>query len=404
MAADSGPGPRGNGAAARDDAANGSAFQRTFDEPLERFLDLDTWHSGADLTDVYARLQRDLETSVDEAVREEDTVAATLREHFFHELKTGARRRKPPLAGRWAVGIDDIERVHKGALFTGDVEACDGVVQVHDSLALTVLQFGVGLIGYRGNEGTWSSRLFRRDLSGGPPDAYEEAMKLLAERDRGAGDSHGEVVELGRRGLATFAQRAVLARRSTARWRMGKGSPAPYELLTGSGAMRLVEPAVEVLRELLLGHRQFVFVPYAQRQRGLLTIGNALRPLEFAVVHLLRSEIEDVVEQGHLRGRQREVARAFVEDAGSHVAIGVFRASRTAPPRVFYAPAERELCAQAATIALADAVLQEHRGYPLLLDMARHFCGTAFGRAEFEGPIQAAYAAHDHAIAYLSEM
>lgn len=389
----------------RDDErtpTGGSAFERTFAEPLEKFLDLETWHSGSDLGDVYARLQEELDAGVQRAVAEEDEIAATLRQHFFDELTNGARPDKPPCAGRWSVSVEDLERVHKGTLFTGNVEACDGVVQLHDSLALTIVQFGVGLIGYRGDEGTWSSRLFRRDLSGGPPDAYEEAMELLAQRDRG-GDPHGDVVELGRRGLLTFAQRAVLARKSRATWRMGKGSPAPYELLTGAGAMRLVEPAVEVLRELLLDHRRFVFVPYAQRQRALLTIGNGLRPLEFAVVRLLRSEIRDIVEEGHLRGRQREAARAFVEDVGSEVAVGVFRTSRQAPPRIFYAPAEKELCFQAATIALADAVLQEHRGYPLLLDMARHFCATAFARAEFQGSIEAAYAAHDRSIAYLSD-
>lgn len=185
---------------------------------------------------------------------------------------------------------------------------------------------------------------------------------------------------------------------------MGRGSAVPFELLTGSGAaLRLIEPGAELLRELLLGHRRYVFVPSATRQRGLLTIGNALGPLEFAVLRTIRSEIEDIVERGNLRGRQREVAKAFVADVGDEVAVGVFRTSAWAPPRVFYAPADPALCAQAATIALADAVLQEHRGFPLLLEMARQFCMSAFGRDEFEGPIRAAYAARDRAAAYLSD-
>lgn len=378
-------------------------FERTFAEPLEKFLDLGSWHSGLDLDRVYGRLQEDVERGVAAGIAAEDAVAESLRTHFFRELSTWPGR--PPLAGRWQVSVDDLRRVHKGTLFTGDVEACDGLVQVHDSLALTVMQFGVGLIGYRGDEGTWSCRLFRRDLSGRPADTYEQAMRVVQERDPGGSgrDPHAQVVaELGRRGLATYAQRAVLAQ-SNAPWRMGRGAPAPFELLSGSGAMRLVEPAVTVLRELLLEHRRFVFVPETTRERGLLTIGNALRPLEFAVLRLLRPEIEDVVDRGHLRGEQRRLAEAFVDDAGGEVAVGVFRASRWAPPRVFYAPAERELCAQAATVALADAVLQEHRGYPLLLDMARQFCVSAFGREDFEGPIRSAYAAHDRGVPYLSE-
>lgn len=386
-----------------EDDALDPVFERTFAEPLEKFLDLATWHGGPDLDRVYGRLQEELERGVATGIAAEDAVAERLRTHFFRDLADWPGR--PPLAGLWQVSLDDLHRVHKGTLFTGDVEACDGVVQVHDSLALTVMQFGVGLIGYRGDEGTWSCRLFRRDLSGAPGDTYDEAMRLVQERDpSGSGrDPHAQVVaELGRRGLATYAQRAVLAR-SDARWRMGRGAPAPFELLSGSGAMRLVEPAVAVLRELLLEHRRFVFVPETTRERGLLTIGNALRPLEFAVLRMLRTEIEDVVDRGHLPGEQRRVAKAFVDDAGAEVVVGVLRASRWAPPRVFYAPAEPELCAQAATIALADAVLQEHRGYPLLLDMARQFCVSAFGREEFEGPIRSAYAAHDRGVPYLAQ-
>ncbi|MFL6112275.1 MAG: hypothetical protein ACJ786_13105, partial [Catenulispora sp.] len=144
----------------------------------------------------------------------------------------------------------------------------------------------------------------------------------------------------------------------------------------------------------LLGHRRFVYV-HTRGHRSLLTLGRALAPLEFAVVHRLRSYIEDMVEAGHLRGHRLLRAKEFVATAGEAVAVGVFRASTHAPPYVFYAPAEPELCAQAAAIALADAVIQEHRGYPLLLDMARQFCTAAFSREEFLGPIQAAYAAHN---------
>src|SRR5205085_4535714 len=109
-------------------------------------------------------------------------------------------------------------------------------------------------------------------------DKYQQALDLVVAREPDA-DSHEQVIaELGRRGLATFAQRAVLANRSGAAWRIGRGSPAPFELLTGSGSMRLAEPAVSVLRKLLLEHRKFVFVSPTSRERGLLTIGNALGP------------------------------------------------------------------------------------------------------------------------------
>jgi hypothetical protein len=379
---------------AADGAASG--FVQAFGEPLERVLDLDTWHGGTDLQGLYERLE--LDSRIGEALTQEDRAAAAIRAELLPRLRDRSRPGAPPLGGMWPIKLDELEKIHRGTLFAGHVDACDSTVQVHESLALTIIQIGIALVGYHGEEGTWAHRLYRRDLQGTPANAVELARQLLELRDStssgGAEDARDQLTELGRRGITSYAERAVLTRMSGAAWRMGSGMPAPYELLTGAGAMDLVLPSLDVLEELLIGHKRFVFVP-TRGNRSLLTIGRALAPLEFAVVHKLHSYIEDVVEQGHLRGRRLERAREFVGSAGQAVVVGAFRASTHAPPYVFYAPAEPELCAQAAAIALADAVIQEHRGYPMLLDMSRQFCTSAFGREEFLGPIQAAYAARN---------
>jgi len=376
--------------------AAASGFVETFGEPLERVLDLGTWRGGTDLQGLYERLE--LDSRIGEAIAQEDQAAAAIRAELLPRLRDRSRPSAPPLAGMWPIKLDELEKIHRGTLFAGHVDACDGTVQVHESLALTIIQIGIALVGYHGEEGTWAHRLYRRDLQGRPANAVELARQLLELRDTtpsgGVEDARDQLTELGRRGITSYAERAVLTKMSCADWRMGSGMPAPYELLTGAGAMDLVLPSLDVLEELLIGHKRFVFVP-TRGNRSLLTIGRALAPLEFAVVHKLHSYIEDIVEQGHLRGRRLERAREFVGSAGEAVVVGVFRASTHAPPYVFYAPAEPELCAQAAAIALADAVIQEHRGYPMLLDMARQFCASAFGREEFLGPIQAAYTARN---------
>lgn len=375
-------------------ATNG--FEQAFGETLDQVLDLATWHGGTDLVGLYERLE--LDTRIGEALIQEDRAAAAIRTAILPELRDPSRPGAPPLAGLWRLELPELEKVHRGTLFAGQVDACDSTVQVHESLALTIIQIGIALVGYQGEEGTWSHRLYRRDLQGTPTNAVELARQLLELRDprspQGPEDTRDQLTELGRRGITSYAERAVLTRASSAIWRMGRGSPAPYELLTGAGAMDLVLPSLDLLEELLLGHRKFVFVP-TRGHKSLLTIGRALVPLEFAVVHRLRSYIQDMVDDGHLRGHRLRRAQDFVGQVGEAVAVGVFRASRHAPPYVFYAPAEPDLCAQAATIALADAAIQEHRGYPMLLDMAHQFCAAAFGREEFLGPIQAAYAARN---------
>jgi hypothetical protein len=380
-----------------------SGFEQAFGERLDQVLDLRTWHGGTDLAGLYERLE--LDARIGEALATEDHAAAAIRASILPELRDRSRRGAPPLAGVWRLELPELERVHKGTLFSGQVEACDSTVHVHESLPLTVIQIGISLVGYQGDEGTWSHRLYRRDLQASPSDAVELARQLLELRDprpeRGRESGQHPLAELGRRGIAAYAERSVLTNVSSAAWRMGRGNPAPYELLTGAGAMDLVVPACDLLQELLTKHRRFVFVP-TRGYRSLLTIGRALAPLEFAVVHRLRTYIEDIVVQGHLRGHRLRRAQDFVGDVGESVVVGVFRASRHAPPYVFYAPASDELCAQAAAVALADAVIQEHRGYPMLLDMARQFCKAAFGREEFLAPIQAAYAEHGEPVVDLS--
>ena len=386
-----------------DRSASPAEFEREFGEPLGKVLDLGTWSSGSDLPALYERLDAEITS----ALTQENRVKQALRAEVFPQIGNRARPGAPPLAGHHQLPLETVEKLHRTVLFAGDVEACDGTVLVHDAVALTVIQLGICLISYNGDEGTWSHRLFRRDLRAVPDSPIEEALQLLDLRDRrtavGVDDPRDRLTELGRRGIMTYAERAVLAGMAGAPWRLGHGTPAPFELLTGAGSLDLVERALDVLTKLLLEHRRFAFVPSAPRLRALLTIGSALRPLEFAVVHTLRSYIEDIVERGHLRDRRLQRAREFVAEAGEQVVVGVYRVSRHAPPYVFYAPAEPELCAQAAAIVMADAALQEHRGFPLLLDMADQLCRANFGREEFLGTVGAAYAAQDRALSQLAE-
>jgi hypothetical protein len=387
----------------RLDGINVQRFEREFKEKLEKVLDLRTWSSGPDFPALYEGLEREVE----EAARQDDRVARAIRDQVFPWIKDRTRRNVPPLAGHHELSPEVLEKIHRTTLFTGEVEACDGTVLVHESIALTIIQLGVCLVSYSGEEGTWSHRLFRRDLRGTTSDPIQEAHQLLELRGHRAavGQVSGQdrLSELGRRGLMTYAERAVLAGEATAPWRLGHGSPAPYELLTGAGAVRVLERGLDQVEHLLLEHRRFAFVPSAPRQRALLTIGLALRPLEFAVVHTLRTYVEDMVRHGNLRGKQLKRATDFVETAGEQVAVGVYRASRAAPPYVFYAPADPELCMQAAAIVMADATLQSHRGFPLLLDMADQLCHVGFGHADFMGAVGATYAAHDRPFTYLSE-
>jgi hypothetical protein len=231
-------------------------------------------------------------------------------------------------------------------------------------------------------------------------------LTLLHRRhQRGALDREDDdpLNSLTRRGLMTYAERAVLLRKSTALWRMGHGSPAPVELFT-SAAEPFLDASLQTLRELLLDHRRFVFVPSTPSQRMWLTIGGALEPLEYAILETLEEQLDRFVERGGHPSYPAEAmrkARAFAREAGPKLVLGIYRASGPAPAQLFYAHTEH--VHEAAMIAMADSVLHEHRGFPMLIDLADTVCSAHFSAASFAGGVSATYAAAGAPYRYLHE-
>ncbi|MCI0410469.1 MAG: hypothetical protein L0191_18230, partial [Acidobacteria bacterium] len=173
-------------------------------EALSETLDLSTWRPGTDLGEMYARLERE----VAEAVQKEGQYQQQIRERIFPLLRT--REGAPPCAGVYRVTIDRLEEVHRKVLFNGAVEACDGTVASHGTLPVTITQIGVCLVSYRGNQGSWVHRIFRRDLrTSSRRSLVDETMELLERRrKRGAVDQqspHDRLADLARRGIMAYA-------------------------------------------------------------------------------------------------------------------------------------------------------------------------------------------------------
>src|SRR4029077_14551360 len=125
-------------------------------------------------------------------------------------------------AGRHETTKEDIASVHSGLLFNGAVEACDGMIHIHETLPLTIYQMGVSLVSYRGDEGTWGQRLFRRDLRQKGVNV-DEWLTFLERRDQRDSSTRlpgqDQVGELVQKALLDYAERAILAWRSNATWK-----------------------------------------------------------------------------------------------------------------------------------------------------------------------------------------
>jgi hypothetical protein len=396
-------------AGAAEPVLDAAAFRDDFGEDLPAVLDLDTWRAGRDLDEEYRRIEREVRLAVE---CESDYQRCVRRE--VHPLLASAPG-APPGAGRHQVEPAEVADVHRGLLFNGGVEACDGTSQVHDTLALTIHQVGVSLVSYHGERDCWQQRLFRRDLRLRGEDPVQAVLDLLDRRGRRAGlhaSPHDLLSELARRGLMSYAERAVLATRARAPWRMGHGSPAPLELV-GARFTDLVVESIKVIRR-LIEHGRFVFVASEPSDRALLTIGQGLYPLEYAIVGTLQERIAPYLEEwapvhpptvdtawdGEALPPE-EWVRRFRDTVAPRVVYGLYRATLLAPPQVFYAHVEHAHVA--ARIALADSVLLEQRGFPLLIDLADRVCQSVYGGGNLREMAEAAYGAAGAPFRYQSE-
>lgn len=379
----------------------GDEFIDHFGESLANTLDLQTWQPGENLANLYGRLEQEIAQAVDQ----ENHIRDRIRREVFPRLSKA--KGAPKGAGVYEASVQDVEKIHRGLLFNGQVEACDGTSVPFDTLPISIVQIGVCLVSYRGDQGSWVHRLYRRDLRVGGLDPVDEALRLLDERQKRAGydqaSKRDKLSDLARRGIMAYAERAVLMRMAAAPWRMGHGSPAPYELLTGSGMRELLERSMELLR-VLVNHEKFIFIPSSPNDRMLLTIGNALLPLQYAIVATTEDSLTKIVDRGHYRGEWATLVnnvRDFAMNEGRKIVKGTFKASLLAPPQVFYAHADH--AHEAALIAMSDSVLQDARGFPMLIDLADTLCGATFGRETLTRSTQMAYAEAGEPLQYLGE-
>jgi len=195
---------------------------------------------------------------------------------------------------------------------------------------------------------------------------------------------------------------------------MGHGSPAPHELFIAAGNPDLMTASVAVLRGLIEGHQKFVFVPSEQGDRELLSLGHALRPLEYAVVMTLADRMYDFFDNLEYRveatgdalwdGRRlspEQWLAHFRDEVAARVVVGVFRASAVGPAHVFYA--HEDHADMAARVALADSVLNERTAFPQLITLADQTCRSVYGGGGLREMTDAAFAAAGAAVRYRSE-
>lgn len=386
--------------AAQDNTENSKPgeFEAQLGEPLEQVLDRQTWRQGDQLDQTYARLEAEVREGLDQEARISAEIVRRVLPLISH------RTNAPKGAGRFKASLNEVKWLHSHLLFNGATVAADGTVVAHETMLLTIAQIGVCIVNYSGATNEFHKQLFRRDVRLNSGDVVGEMVALLEARQRRASlgyeDPRDELNQLMRRGVMAYAERGFLLDNAQGKWIMGHGSPVPRELLAVSSQTVLTN-SLDVLRELVLGHQKFVYVPSEPREMLIRTLGNSLQPLEFLIVDTLYDQMDSWVQEGNYSREMGRRIRQFIEEVGRQIIRGVYRASAHSPACVFYAHIDH--AQEAALLALADSVLQEHRGFPMLLELADTLCRVSFEPASFRNVVQQSYARAGQPFRYLSE-
>ncbi len=366
-------------------------FKKAYGENFSSAVNIDTWRIGENLAELYPIIEKELIS----AKQDEAKTHQAFREKIFPRIKEKALVPHAGLNNDLYQDNSLIKKVHHGFLFNGSVLACGSTSAIYDTVPISITQIGICLVNYQGQHGSYSHRLFRRDLRFKSEDPIKEAINLIERRkgDEVAGDKRGKLSTLAIRGIKTYAERAILLeKKGDANWLLGAGSPAPYELMTGFWASRkeMKDKSIGLMQKMVLDHQKFVYIQNSIRNPQLWTFGNALRPYEYLVIDTIEDDLIRMVDQGGTRGEFRKSYEQFAKQVGSKIVRGVYKVSNLSSPQIFYCHIDH--IKVAALIAMADSVLQLHKGSPMLLDLADNLCQTAFGKSDFVASIEQAYA------------
>jgi len=357
-------------------------FKKIYGEEYTEAINIETWKVDRNLAKLYTQIEAELFS----AKRNELESHQVIRNEVFPKLQEN------PLVLHAGLHQDTtlelIEKIHKGFLFNGAVTACGSVSVMYDTLPISITQMGICLVNYQGQHGSYSHQLFRRDLKFNHSCTIHEAIELI---ERKLHDDKTKLNSLAMRSIKAYAERAILLEKSDAKWLMGYGFPAPYELMMGFWANQedVKDKSIDLLNRLIVDHKRFVYIQECTQRPELWTLGSALHPFEYLIIETMEDKMVQMVNSGNTRLEIKRAYEEFAQIAGAQIAVGVYKVSKHAPPQVFYCHVDH--IHTAALIAMADSALQLHSGTPMLLDLAENLCKNAFGKNDFMTSIDQAY-------------
>jgi hypothetical protein len=261
-------------------------------------------------------------------------------------------------------------------LFTGQVTGIDGTVSRLRTLSGLRCQIGIVAVNYFNEKIRQSYFISEANLHAD----IKETIEILKRRE-----SRNRVLsDMIVRALMLYREREVALRKEFCDgFRLLHGPLLPFELMTGLGRLRALEPTLGVLEKITADGKCFSVIS-STTQDDYLTLGSALESGEyladeaFSFGDEMSTNENFMVEQ---KWRPAELGRMqkFLKECATNILIGVIKVSQR--PYVFHA--HRDCFDLAAAIIARDALLQREKGFPLLIDYADTLCSEYFPPSDF---------------------
>jgi hypothetical protein len=161
-------------------------------------------------------------------------------------------------------------------------------------------------------------------------------------------------------------------------WLMFNGPLVPFELRSGIGRMRALDPCLS-LCEKIIDRKTIVGVVAKSTEDEIVSLGLALKPLEYLKLRSFKDDLEDWLPKAHFNTTDEERFRRFIDSHGPYLDIGLYKAGNRA--YIFHAHQER--FHEAAALIIRDSLFQPMRAYPLLIDYSDSLCTYLLASSDF---------------------
>ncbi|MHB8595786.1 MAG: hypothetical protein ACYDER_03135 [Ktedonobacteraceae bacterium] len=349
----------------------------------------------------YQHMSQVTHQQVDLVVQSDIRMRAELRQHYLPALQNAGsidiRRRDDGL----------MKLLQEKRLYRGRVFAADGTLVRYETLSLVGAQIAVSRVGYQGSTGQFVSNIVHWGQEVGRSIKLDELVQAMRSRGKHLAQKVNKMVL---QTIMEYKEREILLELGPDIFKLIQGPLFPYEMLAGGGQANTLKVCLDLLSK-LIDDGAYATIVSASTNRDLMLFGMALEPGEYAVIRDGKTLLDAFAQNAHYTdvvvdeyGGQSEITlfAKFIKKYGSKVVEGVLRSHHMSRPYVFYCNKER--LDEAAHMLLADAAHTGPRGFPLLIDLADHYCSGSFKASEYTAYMNAEFArASGGSVMYASE-